>query len=55
MRNKLNLLNVNEGTTPLVSYIYDGSGNPMQTTYNQPDVSLSYINGGAFVQKFEMT
>jgi RHS repeat-associated protein len=42
----LNLLNVNEGTTPIVSYLYDGSGSPMQTTYNEPNVSLTYVNGG---------
>jgi YD repeat-containing protein len=41
-----NITSIHEGTTPLVSYIYDGTGNPMQTTYNQPDVSLTYVNAG---------
>ncbi|GHT13722.1 hypothetical protein FACS1894170_10010 [Planctomycetales bacterium] len=41
-----NVASINEGTTPLVSYLYDGSGSAMQTTYHQPDVSLSYANSG---------
>jgi RHS repeat-associated protein len=41
-----NITSINEGTTPLVSYIYDGSGSPMQTVYNQPNISLTYANGG---------
>jgi RHS repeat-associated protein len=41
-----NITSISEGTTPLVSYIYDGSGNPMQTIYNEPNVSLTYVNGG---------
>ncbi|MDR1479901.1 MAG: hypothetical protein LBJ00_13285, partial [Planctomycetaceae bacterium] len=41
-----NVTSINEGTTPLVSYLYDGSGSPMQTTYNQPNVTLTYANGG---------
>jgi RHS repeat-associated protein len=41
-----NVSSLNEGTTPLVSYVYDGSGSPMQTVYNQPNVSLTYVNGG---------
>ncbi|MDR3111180.1 MAG: hypothetical protein LBU65_16045, partial [Planctomycetaceae bacterium] len=31
---------------PLVSYQYDGGGSAMQTAYNQPNVSLTYVNGG---------
>jgi RHS repeat-associated protein len=41
-----NISSINEGTIPLVSYLNDGSGNPMQTIYNQPDISLTYFNGG---------
>jgi YD repeat-containing protein len=41
-----NITSINENTTPLVSYIYDGSGSPIQTTYNEPNVSLTYVNGG---------
>jgi RHS repeat-associated protein len=41
-----NIVSISEGTAPLVTYIYDGSGSPMQTTYNQPNVSLTYVNGG---------
>jgi RHS repeat-associated protein len=41
-----NVSSINEGTTPLVSYLYNGSGNPMQTIYNEPNASLTYANGG---------
>ncbi|MDR0610649.1 MAG: hypothetical protein LBG58_11100, partial [Planctomycetaceae bacterium] len=41
-----NVTSISEGTAPLVSYIYDGSNNPIQTVYNQPNVSLTYVNGG---------
>jgi len=37
--------NSNTGTT-FVSYQYTGSSQPMQTTYNQPGLSLDYASGG---------
>ncbi|MDR3108058.1 MAG: hypothetical protein LBU65_00005, partial [Planctomycetaceae bacterium] len=30
-----NVSSINENKTPLVSYMYDGSGSPIQTTYNR--------------------
>jgi hypothetical protein len=39
------------GSTTLVTYQYTGSGQPMKTTYNQPNVSLAYANGG--LDRFE--
>jgi len=41
-----NVSAIKEGNTPLVSYTYSGSGSVMQTTYNEPDISLNYDNGG---------
>ncbi|MGL6193825.1 MAG: hypothetical protein ACRC2T_03275 [Thermoguttaceae bacterium] len=35
-----------DGAKPVASYIYDGSGSAMQTTYNPPGVTLNYTNGG---------
>ena len=40
------LTTINENATPLVEYMYDGSGRPMQTTYLEPGTSLTYTNGG---------
>lgn len=37
---------INEAGKPIVSYIYEGSGTPMQTTYNESGLSLNYTNGG---------
>jgi len=34
------------GSTTHVSYQYTGTGQPIQTTYNQPGLSLSYVGGG---------
>jgi RHS repeat-associated protein len=33
------------GSTTLATYQYTGSGKPMKTTYNQPNISLAYANG----------
>ena len=40
------LTTISEGATTLATYVNSGSGNPMQTTYNQPAVSLNYTGGG---------
>lgn len=37
---------INEGTTSLVSYLHSGSGRVLQTTYNEPGLSLTHTNGG---------
>ena len=41
-----NLTTISEGSTTLVSYVHSGTGIPMQTTYNQPGLSLDYTGGG---------
>jgi YD repeat-containing protein len=41
-----NLTAINENSVPIVSYIYSGNGNIMQTMYNEPSISLTYANGG---------
>jgi hypothetical protein len=40
------LTTIAEGSTTLATYVNSGSGNPMQTTYNQPAISLTYANSG---------
>ena len=40
-----NVITINEGTKPLVSYQRSGGGTIMQTTYNKPGLTLNYENG----------
>jgi len=41
-----NLTAISDGTAMLVSYFHSGSGSIIQTTYNEPGLSLTYANGG---------
>jgi len=38
---------INEGTTSLVQYAYNGVATPMRTTYPQPNLALDYTVSGA--------
>ena len=41
-----NITQIKDSVNPLVEYLYDGMGSTMQTTYLEPDVSLTYANVG---------